>query len=166
MRKGVITRSDLENDFLSQTVTLEPKEYIRFALEHLQGGWAPLRYYAKQATLTKTNLFKFIHATDAPTSRKSLFIGRLSKNAAKQKASGSAAKLLKAIEANEAIPEPQSSKEAGEIARAIQMLNGVPKLSLGTLLKTLKMCTKVSQGAHASSVRRALCRVDEIFFAL
>ena len=166
MHKGVITRSDLENDFLSQTVTLDPKEYIRFALEHLQGGWVPLRYYAKQATLTKTALFKFINATNAPASRKSLFIGRLSKDAARQKASGKAAMLLKAMEADEAIPEPQSSKEAGEIARAIQMLTGVPKLSLGTLLKTLKICTKVAQGAHASSVRRALCRVDEIFFTL
>jgi hypothetical protein len=79
IRKGAVTRTDLINDFLAQKSEHDPKEFIRFAIEAMNGTWVPIRYYAKLAKMTKTELVAFINGTNAPPGRKELFAFRLNK---------------------------------------------------------------------------------------
>ncbi len=167
LKKGVVTRNDLINDFLGQTSVLDPKEYIRYALEGAQGDWLPLRFFARQAGLSKVALVGFINKTAAAVPRKTLFASRMSKKeTARQTATGQSASMLKKIQAGATIPPPTSSKEAATIARAIIGLPKGTDVSLETLLTALQACVVRASGVDASVVRRALCRVDELFFEL
>jgi len=165
VNKGVITRTDLLREFLDQTQTVDPKECIRFAIEHLQGDWLPLRYFAKRAKLTRSELIAFINATGATADRKATFVRRLTKDLARVQAGGKAALLLKRIEAGD-LPLPKTSKEAVELAGAIRGLPNATTVPLADLLRTLRASQERTIGGAASVVRRAMCRVDEIFFPL
>ncbi len=167
LRKGVVTRADLVGDFLSQNVSIDPKESIRFAIEASQGVWVPLRYFAKQAGMTRAQLMGFVSSANAPSPRKQLFVARLKqKDAAYKKAGGAAAGVLDAFEKGNEISAPRSSKEAGVIASAIIGLDKNSTVPLAVLLRILGELVKVAVGGPASTVRRALCRVDELFFEL
>jgi hypothetical protein len=167
IRKGAVTRGDLINDFLAQTTVLDPKEYVRFALEGSQGDWLPLRYFAKQAGLTRSTLVSFIKKTNAPEARKTRFVARVSKkDAARQAATGLSAALRDRIEAGDPIPSPTTSKEAATVARAIMGLPKGTSVPIEGFLAALKLCVDRAVGVDASTVRRALCRVDELFFEL
>jgi hypothetical protein len=167
VKKGAITRADVLRDFLTQDLSLDPKETIRFVLESTSGDWLPLRYFAKQAGLTKAQLIALIKSTNAPTARVLLFVSRVNnKDAAYKKLGGKAAALLAEIESKQQIPDAVSSKEAGHVASAMLGLSRQTKVPLAILRKSLTSLCRTAVGSRASIVRRALCRVDEIYFAL
>jgi hypothetical protein len=70
------------------------------------------------------------------------------------------------MKAGKPIPQPATSKEAATIARAVLGLPRGTSITLEALLAALKTCVERASGVDASTVRRALCRVDEIFFEL
>jgi hypothetical protein len=165
IKKGAVTRADLINDFLTQNTDLDPKEFIRFAVEGMAGTWVPIRYYAKLANLAKPELIAFIHATNSPPGRKTMFASRIGKkNSAWVKPSVKSAAILDTLEKTHVLPEPATSKDAGSLARALQGLARTTTAPLKTLLAALSSCVKLTVTSYGSDVRRAMCRIDEIFF--
>lgn len=166
-RKGVVTKADLIGDFLSQELSVDPQESIRYALEGIQDIWVPLYYFAKQGGLTKSALISVVNSTRAPEQRKQRFRLRLrNTDAAYRKAVGASAPIHAAMEAGGDIPVAKTSKEAGIIASAIAGLSGSTSVPLAALLRSLKNLSETAVDGHASFVRKAFCRVDEIFFRL
>jgi hypothetical protein len=57
VRKGVITRADMLQDFLADKCLGEPLDYIRFAVESTFGDWLPIRILlARQVSLIRISL--------------------------------------------------------------------------------------------------------------
>lgn len=167
VKKGVVTRSDLIGDFLSQSTPLDPAEYVRFALEASRGEWLPIRYFASKGGMKKRDLVAFINETKATAIRKKTFIDRVNnKDAARSATSGKPAALLKKLKEGADIEAVVTAKEASEMGRAIQGFQRDTKIELPVILAILSDCSKVAEGNAASVVRRAVCRVDEIFFDL
>jgi hypothetical protein len=167
MKKGVVTRNDLISDFLSQSLPIDPAEYIRFALEGSNGEWLPIRFFATNAKMTKADLIKFIRATKGTKRRKQIYVDRIRKDdAALSTPASLSAGLLKSLIENGALASPSSSKQAGEIGQAIQGLPRETTVQIRSLLALLSDSIKLAEGPTASFVRRAICRVDEIFFPL
>lgn len=166
-KKGAVTRHDLESDFLNQNTMVYPKEYIRYAIESVHGTWVPIRYYAKLAGLTKPSLKAFINGTKAAPHRKSQFVQLISKkDAARTPPSAKSLDILATIEKTKAVPEAMTKQEIGPLARAIQGLPRETGVPIEVLLKAIQSWITVWPGVSASDVRRAMCRVDEVFFEL
>jgi len=72
--------------------------------------------------------------------------------------------LLAKIVAGE-VPTVTNPTEAGHVGQAIQSLPNTAGLELASLVDLLKTCIEVSRDTPpASHVRRAACRVDELWF--
>ena len=168
MRKGFATPADLVGDFLSGTSPYDPKDYIRCAVEVGNGAWLPMHFYASKAGLDRKGLAEFIKTTKAPAKRMKTYADRASgKDSAYQKAGGASVTWLTQIEAGTK-PSFKTAKDAAEVARAVTGLTGKPKLPLGDLLDVLKKCWEIIEPKKAgwlSFVRKAIARVDEVFFA-
>ncbi len=166
IKKGVITGADLLKDFLHQTSNIDGKEYIRFALEGATGAWFPLFYFASKENMTKSELIEFIRSTNAPIARKKKFIARVN-NEKSAYTHASKARLPFLATLSDKTPTPTTMHDAANLAYTIQGLPSHTKISLQHLLFLLEHCAKLTSGTDMlSSVRRACCRVDEIFFRL
>jgi hypothetical protein len=167
IKKGAVTRHDLITDFLEGNSNIDPKEYIRFAVESVHGRWVPLRYYAKLANLARAELVAFINQTKAHAERKAEMVALVrKKDPAWMKPSPKSAEILDALKKTHKVLEPKAAEEVGVVARALLGLprdSGVP---LKALLKSLAECNALATSGTASTVRRAMCRVDEVFFEL
>ena len=64
------------------------------------------------------------------------------------------------------IAPPTTSKEGATVARAIMGLPKGTSVPIEGFLAALKLFVDRAVGIDASTVRRALCRVDELFFEL
>jgi len=161
---GVLTRDGILATFLDQTVPDNPKEYIRFALQVGQGERLPLHYFARLANLTGEPLKAFIKDGPGTIARKKRYIGWLEPDAAYHVAVGTPKALLAKIVAGE-VPTVTSPTEAGHVGQAIQSLPNKAGLELASLVDLLKTCMEISRDTPpASHVRRAVCRVDELWF--
>ncbi len=161
---GVLTRDGILAAFLDQTVPENPKEYIRFALQVGQGERLPLHYFARLADLAGEPLKAFIEDGPGTVARKKRYIGWLEPNAAYHAAVGTPKALLAKIVAGE-VPTATNPTEAGHVGQAIQSLPDKAGLELATLVNLLKTCMEISRDTPpASHVRRAVCRVDELWF--
>lgn len=161
---GVLTRDGILAAFLDQTVPENPKEYIRFALQVGQGERLPLHYFARLADLAGEPLKKFIEEGPGTVARKKRYIGWLEPDAAYHAAVGTPKALLARIVVGE-VPAVTNAIEAGRVGQAIQSLSDKAGLELATLVDLLKACMEISRDTpSASHVRRAVCRVDELWF--
>lgn len=61
--KGVITDTDLLEDFINQAEVQAPDEYIKH-LAHTQAAWLPIFYYMKKAGLDKSAASALLDSTD------------------------------------------------------------------------------------------------------
>lgn len=169
IRKGFATPADLIRDFLDQASPYEPKEYIRCAVEGGGGAWLPLHYYARKAGMSQKQLTAFIAGTAASRKRKETFTDRANgKSTAFQKSAGRAAAIKALLESGET-PEVKSLVDATALARAIMGLTTPPAVGIKDLLELFRHCIALieaegSSGA-LSQVRRAIARVDELYFA-
>lgn len=168
--RRLITDEDALRNFLDQEPVLEPVEYIRFAVAGTNRDWMPIFYFAKQASLTISELAGLIDAvgTTKTKARAKVAARALGKQSAYAKHVGTPAKLLGAILAGVCEP-PSEAKAAGNIALALQGLpsEGVPPS--GQMLGLLSTCASVlienGQVSSMSSVYRGAGRLDEVYFA-
>lgn len=166
-RRGVITRTDLLRDFLDRQRPEAPREYIRYALEAGQGEWLPLHYYGRLAGLSQAALIEFIDTTKGKPDRKRSYISRLSGDAAFH-ASGAKPRLLLPEILAGRLPPVETATQAGHVGQALQALPRVSidePIVLDLLKRALETAESDRNGAQASHVRRAICRVDEVLYA-
>ncbi len=122
-RLGILTRADIISAFLEQVKPVDPKEYIRFAIEVGQGERLPLHYFARLAGLSQEELVKFINSSGGPPARKQKYVNWLSPHAAFRRAVGSPKAILDGILAG-ATPSVTTPTEASHAAQAIV---GIPR---------------------------------------
>ena len=168
LRKGFATPADLIRDFLSGASPYDPRDYVRCAVEVSNGAWLPMHFYGEKAGLDRQGLADFIHTTKAPDKRRQTYADRaLGKDSPYQKAGGAALDFLTEIN-NGNKPEPTTPQAAADVARAITGLEGKPELSLDDLLSVLGDCWDIIETKKRSwlgFVRKAIARVDELYFA-
>jgi hypothetical protein len=166
IRKGFATSADLIDDFLCQNPPVTPLEYIRCAVEGGILRWLPIHYYARQAKLNGKELAAFIMRTRAQPQRKVLYKERaLGIKSAFQPATGKNQMTDKFR--NGELPKPETVKEATAIARAIMGLKRKPSISFSDIAKLLKACKDIVEAVQPSAIseiRRAIARIDELYF--
>ena len=167
-QRGAVTQEDILRDFLNQTTPYDPKEYIRAAVEGARGNWIPVNYFAAKAGLGRKALATLINGTSASAARKKVFLDRVAgKVTAFQKPIGKPLKLLSEIESG-VIPAATDALDAGKVGSAVSGLAARPTVGLQPLLDMLKHCVEAAKqqanGTSTSLIRRAVCRVDELFF--
>lgn len=165
--KGFVTPADLVRDFLEQKAPYAPKEYVRCAVEGGNGAWLPMHFFASKAGMSRKQLSDFISATEASAKRKEVYCDRASgKKSAYSLASGSSVELMREIEAR-IIPKIETKTQATAVARAVGGLSKKPETELTEILRLMKSALEIvgeDSGAR-SQIRRAISRVDELFFA-
>lgn len=170
VRRKFVTRADLIKDFLQQQLPADPDEYIRCGIEGVQWQWFPIHYFAKAASMDQAALIKFIEAMQATEQRKALFVGRARGTvSAFMKPTSAPSPFRDQIEAGN-VPTISSKKDAARAATAICNLRATGKTTLPQLLQTLTACFAAddddANGGAGSTIRRAVCRVDELFFGV
>ncbi len=167
LKKGFVTKADVIGDFLRQETPSDPGEYIRFLVEGTQGEWLPIHYFARQAGLDAAGLVAFINSTAAPAIRKNVFVERAKRNCAYHQAAGAGRVKLRDIESG-ILPDVTISKEVAAVASAIQALKAKPCIPMADLFELLARCIEIVRDipkqAVMSTVRRAICRLDELFY--
>lgn len=169
VRKGIAARTDLIRDFLRQETPYDPREYIRFLVEGGQIEWLPLHYYARKARLDQEGLVEFIRLTTAPAKRRNWFEQRASgRISAFERAAGAALGPLDQIKAG-VVPSLDSVADARAVGNAVRGLSAPPQLAfeqlLGLLSKGFAVALDAPNSSSAmSSLRKAVCRLDELFF--
>ncbi|WP_368933442.1 helix-turn-helix domain-containing protein [Brevundimonas naejangsanensis] len=168
--RGVITDDIVLRNFLTDQMISLPKEYIRYAAVGGRAAWLPVGYFARKAGLSRSQVRAMIKALPGTSARKTSLLARINKPDAAQQASKGAPKALLRKLASGALPEPTDAKSAQNIAQAICGMKSVGSLSLEDLLGLLSRCLAVidtnGKSAAMSYVRRAACRIDELFFPL
>lgn len=168
IRRGFVTPTDLQNDFLEQQAPYEPKEYIRCAVEAGNGGWLPLHYFAALCGLNRDGLVAYIKATAAPQARKDLYAARASGvQSAYSLAVGQSVDIVTSLEAGD-VPEITSIQIAAHFGRAVAGLRQKPVADLPAVLKALKasmdMVLSSGRTSWLSPIRRGISRLDELYF--
>lgn len=169
MKKGFATKEDLIRDFISQDAPCDPREYIRCAVEGTQGEWVPIHYYAKEAHLSASQLVMLIEAASASSGRKSIFSERARGTKTAYKKCGGTPLIIQREIERRSVPSLKSAKDAANVGLAICGLLTRPVENPSTLLALLNEAMKLAaddeQGSKMSILRRAICRVDELYFA-
>jgi hypothetical protein len=79
LKKGLVTRSHMRDDFLTGLPKADPLDYIRCAIEVSGNDWLPIRYFARAARMSDSDLLAFIETLPAAIpSQKKLYKERLS----------------------------------------------------------------------------------------
>ena len=161
--------ADLIGDFLRQETPFDPKEYIRAAVEGTSGAWVPIHYFARKAGMDGPQLVACINASGGSATRRSTFVARarLKQTAFRAATSPAIAALLAALETGTP-PEIADERGAARLASAVQGLHAMPTIPLPDLLGLLARCLELVRDAPSSMsmVRRAICRLDELAFAV
>jgi hypothetical protein len=163
MKLGLLSRDHLLNAFLNQVPPDDPLLHIRFAVEHAQGEWLPIHYFAKLAGLSRQQLIEFIKSTNGTDYQKNLYSQRAQGNAAFHKAQGRPKLLLAELVAGNR-PVVTNAQEASHAGQAIQALPDGFAIDLPPTLDLLKTCLPLVKRTALSIVRRGMCRVDELAF--
>jgi hypothetical protein len=168
LHKSFATPRDLVRDFLEAKSPHDPKDYIRCVVEVGNGAWLPMHFYASQAGMDRKSLAVFINTTSATSYRKSTYIKRAigTKGAYQNLGGESVYWRTQIMEGTK--PDIKDFHSAINVAHAITGLAEKPKLQLDDLLQTLGQCWNTIEEKkfeRLSSVRKAIARVDELFFA-
>lgn len=167
--RGVVTDVNLLTNFLKQETLFRPVEYIRFAVEASHTEWLPIFYFAHESQLDRTDLATFIGGLGGTAKRREMFTNRATgaKLALTVPVGTPATMLMQIVAGN--LPEPTNSKEANNVAMAICGLTSLPNIDRVTILALLERCYNLAQAESKSgvisTVRRAVCRIDELLFA-
>ena len=162
--RHIITKDDVVLDFLNDKLSAAPEEYIRFSIEQASCDWLPIHYYAGKMKGSIEDAIAFIEDTKGTPIRKRNAIERLKgSHTAYQQPTGSAAAKLKSILAERPM-EISDNKSASTVGLALQGLQSKEKLESGAAISHLKSAYEHSSGVARSQVRRAVCRIDEVYF--
>ncbi|MGE5478271.1 MAG: helix-turn-helix domain-containing protein [Bacteroidales bacterium] len=168
LKKGFATKEDLIRDFVKQEAPYDPCEYIRCAVEGTQSDWLPIHFFARKASLDALGLASFIEATAASRARKNVFSKRARGEKTAYKKCGGTPLLVQHKIERGTIPAIKSAKDAANIGLAICGLLAkpfdAPAPLLSILEKGMEMAADDAQGSKMSILRRAICRVDELYF--
>lgn len=168
--RGVITDDIVLRNFLTDQMISLPKEYIRYAAVGGRAAWLPVGYFASKAGMSRSQVKAMIKALPGASARKTSLLARINKSdAARHISQGAPKTLLKKLESG-VLTEPTDAKGAQNIAQAICGMKSAGGLSLDDLRGLLNRCLAVidtsGKSAAMSYVRRAACRIDELFFPL
>jgi len=168
--ESYVTSSDVIEAFLDQTDLNNPLEYIRCAVEAGRSPWLPIFYFAKLANLKKVALVEFIDGIEAPPSFKEKYKKRaLGKKLAYKKAGGAVEEICDTLIAEKAL-NPIDETYATQICLAISSFADKPDTELAQYLKTLNDCKDAlaisKKSTRMSTFRRAIARIDELYFPL
>ncbi|CAN5213249.1 hypothetical protein BH10PSE2_BH10PSE2_11910 [soil metagenome] len=168
--RGVITDDIVLRNFLTDQLISLPKEYIRYAAIGGRAAWLPVGYFAQKAGLSRAEVKAMIVALPGASARKTSLLSRINKcDAARQDSQGAPKALLKKLTTG-VLPEPTDAKSAQNIAQAICGMKTAGSHGLDDLLGLLGRCLAVidasGKAAAMSYVRRAACRIDELFYPL
>lgn len=165
--KGFVTSLDVIRDFIQQNPPANPTEYIRFAVEASGGAWLPMHYFAGLAKMDKPALIRFISKSGASNNTKNLYIGRVKDtDSAYEKLTQKGKLILERIKKHE-VPSSNNTTEANAIARSISGILEKTEADVSSLLTILENCAKkISEdnSASLSCVRKALARIDQLYF--
>lgn len=168
--RGVITDDIVLRNFLTDQMISLPKEYIRYAAVGGRAAWLPVGYFARKAGLSRSQVKEMIKALPGASARKTSLLGRINKSDAARHISQGAPRALLRKLASGVLPEPTDAKSAQNIAQAICGMKSAGSLNLDDLRGLLNRCLAVidasGKAAAMSYVRRAACRIDELFFPL
>jgi Putative DNA-binding domain len=166
VKKGLVTRADMQRDFLADTLTADPLDYVRCAVEVTGSEWLPIRYFARAAGLSHTALIEFIDQDPAaiPAQQK-LYRERLSSpDRAYADVKGPALDMLRRILAGEMLA-PKDAGEARLLASAAQGLPRPLPLAPAPLRTLLARCAELigrsADRVAKSSLRKGIARLDE-----
>lgn len=167
--RGVVTDVNLLENFLKQESLFHPKEYIRFAVEASHAEWLPIFYFAQQAKLRRDDLVTFIRQLGGSVKRREMFMNRATgSKLALTVPVGTPALMLTKIAAGD-LPQPTTIKDANNVAMAICGLASLSGLHKSSMFELIGRCYDIVKGQEKggiiSNVRRAACRIDELFFA-
>lgn len=170
LKKGFLTAEDIIRDFINQETPYDSGEYVRCAVEGMKGDWFPIHYFARKANLDDSGLVNLINATSATSLRKNVFVSRaIGTRTAYKECSGTPLLIKLKIENQEKI-EINSEKDVSYISLAISGLKARPFEDIFYLMDLLKKCHNAVQenqgSASTSFLRRAVCRVDDLYFGL
>jgi len=170
VKKGLVTRPQIQLDFLADKLTADPLDYIRCAVEVPGADWLPIRYFARAAGMSLPELLTFINENPAsiPT-QKQLYKGRLaSADQAYVAAKGPSGLILQRLRTGEKI-EPKDAPEARQVAFAIQGLPRPLSLAPTPLRALLARCAELigdsDDKVAKSAIRKAVARLDELIYA-
>ena len=163
----LVTRTDIQRDFLENKLQADALDYIRCAIEVSGSEWLPIRYYARAAGLSHSELHSFIETLpEGLPAQKKLYKERLSSpDKAYVKATGPAATFLGRIQGGEEIVAGAVT-EAREIAQAVQGLRrplGLdPHLLRALLLRCFALISPSNNATAKTALRKATARFDEL----
>jgi hypothetical protein len=166
-KKGLVTRIDMRRDFLTETLTADPIDYVRCAIEVPGNDWSPIRYFGRLAKMSDAELIGFVKANEKATvAQRKLYIERLSSpDAAHVAATGPAQQVLKRMLAGEDVT-PANVAEARLVALAVQGLGRPLAISPGRLRPLLLRCSELVEGRNdtfaKTALRKAIARLDEL----
>jgi hypothetical protein len=168
--RSVITDDIVLRNFLSGQTVSQPKEYIRYAAVGGHAAWLPVGYFARKAGLSRDDVRKLISALPGTSARKRSLLVRIGKkDAARNEFQGAPKGILQKLNAGQ-MTEPTDVKNAENIAQAVCGLRSSGSFGADDLLGLLQRCLAVIDAGAKSSgltyVRRAACRIDELFFPL
>ncbi len=168
--RGVLTDDVFLRNFLSGQTISQPTEYIRYAAVGGRAAWLPIGYFAQKAGLSRRAVRELVAGLPGDTAQKKVLLTRIDKaDGAKKNYAGSPKTIVEKLMAGQII-EPTDAKSAGSIAQAICGLREKVPLLLADLLGLLGRCLAAidaeGRTPALSSVRRAACRIDELFFPL
>lgn len=166
-KKGLVTRADIRKDFLTEALTADPIDYVRCAIEVSGNDWLPIRYFARRAKMSDTELIEFVKASGkAIPAQRTLYEKRLSSpDAAYVAATGPARDVLARLLAGEDVT-PADEAGARLVAITIQGMTrplAVSPAKLRPLL--LRCCEVIEAGSDAfakTAIRKAIARLDEL----
>ncbi|MNS28575.1 Divergent AAA domain protein [compost metagenome] len=168
--RGVLTDDVFLRNFLARQTISQPTEYIRYAAIGGRAAWLPIGYFAQNAGLSRSAVRELVAGLPGDTAQKKVLLARIDRaDAARKEYAGSPKAIVKKLAAGQLV-EPTDAKSGANIAQAVCGLKEVGSLTLDELIGLLGRCLAVidSEGRTPalSFVRRAACRIDELFFPL
>ncbi len=170
VKRSALTANDLIADFLDQTPKADAAEYIRAAVEGAQPIWLPIFYFARRGELDREALVALIEGSVSGTRRKLSFLTRARGEASAHQIPSAKPKEIVADFLQGKVPSDVNSENVGIIGQALSGLPQRPPISLTLLLGFLgdlySVAIRSERGGVLSVVRRAICRIDELYFPL
>ena len=167
IRKGVVTPADVQNDFLTKTLTADPMDYVRCALEIAGTTWLPIRFFARHAGKSDTELLEVLEANrKAPRATRTAYRERLTSiDAAFTPPNAKARTVLQSLLSGSTGTIADVSA-AQTMAQAIQALPRPLSVDAQAVRDLIHRCVEISDGTHKdalrTAIRRAIARLDEL----
>lgn len=166
--KEAIFQETIVDDFLEQVGVAHPIQYIQAGLAQSR-MWLPVFYYVRLAGITNTQAAETIRSLKvAQKKKKEFLIERLEeKRTAWTKSITQAAKKIAVEISGGKISTPTKVQDVPTFANgitAVEATTASKESLIESLKKCLSMSTKAENAQAISSVYKAICRIDEIFF--